>query len=162
MFQHSLISITRSFIYWTIQMILIIISSLLLPTSWIMGTCFKWIQLEGMQTKIQDLQNNSPHRPAIPILMGRCSTCISVAQCTIKKIHRIPFAEGKDLSTNPVQRTLDISRYLFSKELRKTSHISRVRVRYWGVFCEFIVWTKFNFLPFALCSISCYVQPWYV
>ena len=44
-----------------------------------------------------------------------------------------------------------------AKNSEKKPHSSPVWARYGGVFSEFIVWTKFNFPPFILCSIWCYI-----
>ena len=44
----------------------------------------------------------------------------------------------------------------------KTPHKSSVRVRYWDVFCEFIVWTNLMIFPSVLCSISCYIRRRYI
>ena len=55
---------------------------------------------------------------------------------------------------------LDILRYVFCKELRKdASWLARKN----GVCVYFVSsWSEqsFSFLPFALCSITCYIRPW--
>ena len=53
-------------------------------------------------------------------------------------------------NTKLIQRTLDISRFLLAKVLRKDASKLACKGNVWGVFCQIGVWTKFWFSSFRI------------